>query len=295
MNNINTAKHLLVLLVSTCFLFGYSCHSGKKTTSGQEKSRFKASYHLDFLFDTLTMEYFRQEIYILQIGEKMTKGFTYHKFYLDSLNKASPDLYRKLFSASVQESIEAMRRTGDLSYVRNNSFTFGGFPSELYKDYRKKEISVKDIISIHWFVYRDEMKPQEWVLLSDTATIMGYLSQKAICRWRGRDWEAWFTSEVPISEGPWKFYGLPGLITKLHDTQKHYSFELIGFRETVEPIDTKIPSNVQKIERKEFLRTKFGEKGQLINNADMASVGLHNEEPKTRQYDYIERDYKKYK
>ena len=287
----NTFKPILYFVL-VCFFFGYSCHSGKKATSGLEMSHYKASYQFDFLFDTLTMEYFRPEIYIVQIGEKVTKGFTYHKFHLDSLLKASPDLYHKLFSASVQESIEAMRRTGDLSHARNNSFTIGGFPSDLYKDYKEKEIRVKDIISIHWFVYYDEFKPQDWIILSDTATILGYPSQKAICRWRGRDWEAWFTSEIPISEGPWKFYGLPGFITKLHDTQKHYSFELVGFQEVREPIDTKIPKSVQKIERKEFLRTKFGEKGQQIANADMARVGLQNDEPmNTRQYDYIERDY----
>jgi GLPGLI family protein len=238
------------------------------------------------------MEYFRQEIYIVQIGDKLTKGFTYQKFYLDSLQKSSPELYRQRFSASVKESIEAMRRTGDLSYVRNNFFTVGGFPSDLYKDYRKKEIRVRDNINIYNFVYKDELKPQDWEILSDTTTILGYHCQKAQCSWRGRDWTAWFTTEIPVSEGPWKFYGLPGLITKLHDTQNHYSFVLISFQETEEPIDIKLPKGTQKIERKEFIRASFGEKGEMINKAEMAKVGLSNDRPVKSNYDYIERDYK---
>ena len=279
-----------ILKLAVCFIFaivlsGYSCYS-------QEKSRYKCAYQFDILSDTLSGEYFRQEIYIVQIGDRLTKGFTYQRFYLDSLQKASPELYRALFNASVKESIEAMRRTGDISHVRNNSFTFGAFPSDLYKDYKKNEIRVRDNISTHYFIYTDELKPQEWEILSDTATILGYHCQKAQCHYRGRDYEAWFTPEIPISEGPWKFYGLPGLITKLHDIHKHYSFELIGFQEINEPIDTKVSRDTKKIERKEFIRTKFGDKGRIISNADMAKVGLQNDQPVIYHYDFIERDYK---
>jgi GLPGLI family protein len=281
---INIFKSVLCFTIAV-FLSGYSCYS-------QEKTRHKCSYQFNFLSDTLTMKYFRQEIYIVQIGDKLTKGFTYQKFYLDSLKKSSPELYRQRFNASVKESIEAMRSTGDLSYVQNNFFTVGGFPSDLYKDYRKKEIRVRDNINIYNFVYKDELKPQDWEILSDTTTILGYHCQKAQCSWRGRNWTAWFTTEIPVSEGPWKFYGLPGLITKLHDTQNHYSFVLISFQETEESIDIKLPKGTQKIERKEFIRAAFGEKGEMINKAEMAKVGIPNDRPNKINYDYIERDYK---
>jgi len=273
-----------------CFIFGrflscYSCYS-------QEKSHYKCAYQFDILSDTIKKEYFRQEVYIVQIGNNLTKGFTYQKFYLDSLQKSSPELYRKLFNASVEASIMEMRRTVDLSSIHNNEFHFGAFPSDLYKDYKKNEILVRDNISIHNFIYKDELKPQDWEILSDTTTILGYHCQKAQCQWRGRNWVAWFTPEIPINEGPWKFYGLPGLIAKLHDTENHYSFVLIGFQTSEEPIDTKIPKGTQKIDRKEFLRTKFGEKENMISNAEMAKVGLSNSEPIKQNYDYIERDYK---
>ena len=280
----NIFKSILCFILAVS-LSGYSCYS-------QEQSRYKCAYQFDFLKDTLTMKYFRQEIYIVQIGDNLTKGFTYQKYYLDSLQKASPELYRSLFNASVTESFETWKRTGDISYVHNNSFNNGGFPSDIYKDYKKNEIRVRDNISIHSFIYTDELKPQDWEILSDTATILGYHCQKAQCSWRGRDYEAWFTPEIPISEGPWKFYGLPGLITKLYDTQKHYSFELIGFQEIREPIDTKMPKDATKIERKEFYRMQFGEKGKAINRADMAKIGISNDAPPVNHFDFIERDYK---
>ena len=280
MNKLN----FLFCITIAGLLSNFSCYC-------QEQSRYKATYQFDFLRDTLVMEYFRREVYVLQIGDKITKGFTTQSYYVDSLGKLASNLpSRQLFTASVQESIEAMRRTGDVSHIRNNPFNVGGFSANIYKDYKKKEIRVKDNISIHNFIYTDELKPQDWDMLSETATILGYHCQKAQCHYRGRDWEAWFTTEIPISEGPWKFYGLPGLVTKLYDSKNHYSFELIGFQGIKESIDTKIPKGAQKIERKEFLRTMFGEKGDMIINADMSKIGIQSE-PTKRNYDYIERDY----
>lgn len=257
---------------------------------GQE-SQYRCSYQFDFLEDTLTSSYFRQEIYIVQIGDKLTKGFTYQKFHNDSLKKHNPDLYHKLFNASLERSMAEMRKTGDASYMNNNSFRPGGFPSDLYKDYRKNEIRVRDNILSQQIWYDDELKPQDWEIVDDTMTISGYPSQKAKCHWRGRDWEAWFAPEIPISEGPWKFYGLPGLITKLHDTQKHYSFELIGFQETKEAINTKMPKDAQKMDRKEFVRSAFSAQRAMMEKMSMAELGI-DIELQTLRYDYIELDYK---
>ncbi|MEJ7664771.1 MAG: GLPGLI family protein [Hymenobacter sp.] len=47
--------------------------------------------------------------------------------------------------------------------------------------------------------------------------------------------EAWFTREVPVGDGPYKFYGLPGLIVKVRDTRGHYDFELTQLRQLVPP------------------------------------------------------------
>ena len=62
---------------------------------------------------------------------------------------------------------------------------------------------------------------------TDTTTVIGYLCQKATCYFRGRNYTAWFTTDIPISNGPWKFGGLPGLILKIYDNDKLYTFECI--------------------------------------------------------------------
>ena len=63
--------------------------------------------------------------------------------------------------------------------------------------------------------YTEAVPKQEWKLTNETQTIIGYKCQKATCRFRGRDFIAWFAPAVPVKRGPWKFGGLPGLILKV--------------------------------------------------------------------------------
>lgn len=50
---------------------------------------------------------------------------------------------------------------------------------------------------------------------------------KATCTFRGREYTAWFCVDIPISNGPWKFGGLPGLILKVYDKDHLFVFESI--------------------------------------------------------------------
>jgi len=58
---------------------------------------------------------------------------------------------------------------------------------------------------------------------------LGYLCHKATTRFRGRDYIAWYTEEIPFPYGPFKFGGLPGLIACIYDTQREHIYTLVGF------------------------------------------------------------------
>ena len=77
------------------------------------------------------------------------------------------------------------------------------------------------------YQYTENMPVQDWQLQEGTLTVCGYLCKKAICRFKGNDFTAWYAPELKISNGPQKFGGLPGLILKVHDSDKHYNFECI--------------------------------------------------------------------
>jgi GLPGLI family protein len=76
--------------------------------------------------------------------------------------------------------------------------------------------------------YEENIDLQQWEILEDTLTVCENLCQKATCTFRGRKYVAWFTMNIPISNGPWKFGGLPGLILKIYDTDNIYVFECVG-------------------------------------------------------------------
>ena len=67
-----------------------------------------------------------------------------------------------------------------------------------------------------------------WKILPDQQKIGEFNAQKATTELAGRQWVAWFSTELPFQDGPYKFHGLPGLIVKLEDRTKTHQFELIG-------------------------------------------------------------------
>ena len=68
----------------------------------------------------------------------------------------------------------------------------------------------------------------DWKILKDTMSFSGVPCQKATTRFKGRNWIAWFATEIPFQSGPWKLNGLPGLIVEAYDDKKEVKFEFAG-------------------------------------------------------------------
>jgi GLPGLI family protein len=71
----------------------------------------------------------------------------------------------------------------------------------------------------------EPLPSQNWKTENGTLTVAGYNCRKATCDFRGRHYTAWYTTDIPAGNGPWKFGGLPGLILKVYDKDKLYTFE----------------------------------------------------------------------
>ncbi len=99
------------------------------------------------------------------------------------------------------------------------------FHYSIYKTVALKRVYSYDRLGMQSYCY-EEPTPLAWTPTPATATLAGYACQRATTTFGGRQWEAWFTRAVPVSDGPYKFYGLPGLIVKVSDTRQHYVFEL---------------------------------------------------------------------
>lgn len=149
-------------------------------------------------------------------------------------------------------------------------------------------------------MYQD--KPElEWQITSEKMDLLGYSCQKATCRFRGRDYEAWFTMQVPLNNGPWKFCGLPGLILKVSDSQGSFIFtaKLVSrLKEPMEIVKYDL-GGYDKVNRKEantFIK-RYVENPYSVAKAAAVGTGVQverlvinsdgtkpNAKPKTRTY-----------
>ncbi len=103
-------------------------------------------------------------------------------------------------------------------------------PDGLFKNkvYKSKQLTYTvENIGIQPFKVSQKLN-FAWKLISETKKIQGYNCQKATLDYGGRSWEAWFTKEIPIQDGPYIFNNLPGLIIQIKDSKNQHSFLLEG-------------------------------------------------------------------
>jgi GLPGLI family protein len=130
-------------------------------------------------------------------------------------------------------------------YFRNpgNSITYRGADASLLtmpgygldateifknKETGKETVATRFAGTSNVYTYEENIPEPAWKITNETATILSYNCIKAVATFRGRVYEAWFTTEIPINNGPWKLGGLPGMILKASDSQKHYVFTCTG-------------------------------------------------------------------
>lgn len=100
------------------------------------------------------------------------------------------------------------------------------FNSVIYKGIPKDKMTFIQTIFKDDFKYETDKDLFEWEIHPETKEYKDLKVQKATTNFAGRSYTAWFATEIPFSDGPYKFNGLPGLIVKINDTKNHYVFEL---------------------------------------------------------------------
>lgn len=116
-------------------------------------------------------------------------------------------------------------KTDSLNKIRGqNSAVWDDTPAIIRK--KNSDINSNYIIVQNLFIIDTEDKIK-WNLSNETKTLGGYTLQKASTKFGGRNWTAWFTKDIHLSEGPYKFRGLPGLIFEIYDDKDNFRFSLV--------------------------------------------------------------------
>lgn len=132
------------------------------------------------------------------------------------------------------------------------------------KDFKTGKNTYNSRIARDQYSY-DEDRTMEWKIFAETAKIGDYKTQKAQTNFGGRTWFAWFTTDVPFQDGPYKFSGLPGLIVKVEDSKGDYSFDLKETKKIGALTNLSQGGNIVKVKRKDY------EKQEALFRKDPAS------------------------
>ena len=253
-----------------------------------DRAYMKCLYRYVYLNDTLTGKT-KDDLLILQIGKSISKCFSHYSNQVDSL------------SALPNGDMIIGKMINDA--MNNGEFMRGKYPHKrlktyIYKNYPEGRMTVTDGLILQDYRYVDSLHTQTWTMGDSTREVLRYTCQQATADFRGRRWTAWFATDIPVSDGPWKLGGLPGLILEAYDEGQQHVFTAVGLeRVKDEPIifNRSFGDN-QKFEqtnRLEFLRSKkkslmdFNGYIQMDTDIDLSQGNPQ----KVMRYDLLERDY----
>ena len=107
----------------------------------------------------------------------------------------------------------------------------GGTSVQIFKNWPKIGRMTMIDEMLDWFEVEEPVPDFGWKVCDEWKEMLGYRVRRAECSFRGRDYVVWFAPELPVSEGPWKFCGLPGLIMHVYDTECQYVYMMTGIRQ----------------------------------------------------------------
>lgn len=167
---------------------------------------------------------------------------SHDEFYLDIQGNQSA--FYSIHERTKRERQDSLLKTG-LTYnevigkMKGYTSTFQYF--EYYKNTPKKGSYTCFDKVVKTYRYEDKMPELKWKITSETKTIAHHKCQKATTEWGGRTWTAWFTTAIPISNGPWLLSGLPGLILEAQDAENIFHFIAIELRKLPEGTSVRPP------------------------------------------------------
>lgn len=192
------------------------------------------TYEYTYLIDSTNKAGSQKELVVLDVNGTGSKFYSYEKFKSDSLLIIEVEKPQHASSEFINYSPSYK---GKITYIISKDYP--SYKTFLHIGLGTDEYKVFDDRKMVWKINTDKQKIGE------------FNTQKAETEMFGRKWTAWFATEIPIQDGPYKFHGLPGLIIKIEDFNKTHSFELKGIS-------------------KNFTNSGLGNQKKLFNAQEMA-------------------------
>ena len=256
----------------------------------QQKADIEVSYSEISFFENGKE---RKHKYHLLANARQSKFFNPRSEEIDSMLSTPEGL------ADFKKAQEAAMR----AMMAQGSIDVANLPRKVESVYVLKSsadsiMTVYDILGADEAVYYTEpYSEMTWVVGDSTRTVSGYECIQAETDYHGRHWTAWFTPEIPIHDGPWKFHGLPGLILQVKAAGGEYGYVAEGIEKSEKAINGIYGADkYDKRDRKEILRAKRAMRdnpvGRLRAKGIKVKISQENLSGNTGTGDLIETDYR---
>lgn len=270
--------------LSLCLLSLLTLNVTAQIIKDKEPAILEVHYIKTWVADTLENRSYTDPM-TLRIGKTSAMFYPTKMMWADSLLQTDYALYEKLH--------REMNPPGQSEYK-----PLGGMEREyLFRNINDGETMVYRKIAGDAYSYTESTEMPTWQIQSETKEVMGYSCQLASCDFRGRTWHAWFSPDIPINEGPWKLFGLPGLVLEAYDSKKHYAYKAIGlYTKKLQPVGIRLyirhrPYRLKS--RQEFLQKMYKE--YILGHFAASMSALYGNgaqgDTSSAPYDYEERDY----
>ena len=177
-----------------------------------DTAQFRAVYTFVYKTRPELARFDERDLMRLDIGDKATKFYSHYTQMRDSV--ASEGFKNNLQPMEIQDMRRGIPWGTKLIY---------------YQRHDKKKSQVSTVFLHNGYMYEEPLTMPNWTLHEDTMTVLGYQCKRATTHCFGRDWEVYYAPEIQLSRGPWKLWGLPGLITRATDSDHYFLFEMTNF------------------------------------------------------------------
>ncbi|MFC6858124.1 GLPGLI family protein [Zunongwangia atlantica] len=257
-----------IALMLLFFSFKISAQQEAQTTFN-----YKATYELEYQEDSTDENSIKSEVGVLYLGDGQSR--------YSSLGQA------------IKDSLENMPNPETVRMDKYNQMT--DFKYTIFKDYQQSELVLAEKVFQYSFKYKQDLNQIDWEIQSETKEIIGFKVQKARGAFAGRNYVAWFAPELPFSDGPYKFAGLPGLILEISDLQNQYHFSLTSFQELEKPVSRILNLDDYKtVSQKELDQVRDDYNRDPIGTMQKAGIRFGwSEEDEAKQRKELTKKYKK--
>ena len=246
---------------------------GLGNLQAQDQYSYKATYQLEFQEDSTDENSLKSEAGVLYLSEEQSR--------YSSLGKA------------IKDSLENMTNPVVMRMDEYNQMT--DFKYTIYKDYQENELILAEKVFQYELKYKQDLKQIDWEIQPENKEILGFSVQKATGDFAGRNYIAWFAPELPFSDGPYKFSGLPGLILEISDLKNHYHFSLTAFQELANPVDKLLNlDNYKTVSQQELDQVRDDYNRDPIGTMQKAGIKFGwSEEDETKTRKELSEKYKR--